>query len=63
MKRFRDDTQKIIDDYINKLCDFAEDYVHNGRFLEPWDKDLQKIMEDYAMDIIKITCGRMIDPD
>lgn len=63
MKRFSDDIQKIIDDYINKLCNFAEEYVHNGRFLEPYDKDLQNLMGDFAWDIHSITCKHMIDPD
>ena len=63
MKRFDDKTQKIIDTYIEKLCDFAEDYVENERFLEPWDKDLQQLMEDFAWDIISKKSKDMIDPD
>jgi len=51
MKRFSDETQAIIDKYIKKLCDFTEDYTENERFLEPWDKDLQQLMGDFAWDI------------
>lgn len=63
MKRFSDGTQAIIDKYIKKLCDFAEDYTENERFLEPWDKDLQQLMEDFAWDIYEKASHNMIDPD
>lgn len=63
MNRFRDETQAIIDKYIKKLCDFAEDYTENERFLEPCDKDLQQLMGDFAWEIHTKACRDMIDID
>ena len=52
MNRFSNETQQIIDKYIDKAIE------HKDRY-----NDLKLVMEDFASEIISITCKRMIDPD
>lgn len=52
MKKWSDETQSIIDKYIDKVIEHKDYY-----------REICKIMDEFATEIHDITCKRMIDPD